>query len=161
MEAQNFWDDQEKARETIDEVNQNKEWVDGWEELSTKLIDLEELKELIDVEEDEETLLEVDGELNLLQGELENLELKHMLGEREDKSNLHQEIVDALPNVSSVNLMPVVEGFSLDLEFYDIEPFSKASFEPYLSEQVLLELINLKCETKGLASLQLVRSEYS
>ncbi len=87
MEAQNFWDDQEKARETIDEVNQNKEWVDGWEELSTKLIDLEELKELIDVEEDEETLLEVDGELNSLQGELENLELKHMLGEREDKSN--------------------------------------------------------------------------
>ena len=44
MEAQNFWDDQEKARETIDEVNQNKEWVDGWEELSTKLSDLEELK---------------------------------------------------------------------------------------------------------------------
>ena len=51
------------------------------------MIDLEELKELIDGEEDEETLLEVDGELNSLQGELENLELKHMLGEREDKSN--------------------------------------------------------------------------
>ena len=87
--------------------------------------------------------------------------VKGVNAEREDKSNLHQEIVDALPNVSSVNLMPVVEGFSLDLEFYDIEPFSKASFEPYLSEQVLLELINLKCETIGSASLQLVRSEYS
>ena len=87
--------------------------------------------------------------------------VKGINAEREDKSNLHQEIVDALPNVSSVNLMPVVEGFSLDLEFSDIEPFSKASFEPYLSEQVLLELINLKCEIKGSASVQLVRSEYS
>ena len=87
--------------------------------------------------------------------------VKGVNAEREDKSNLHQEIVDALPNVTAVNLLPVVEGFSLDLEFSDIEPFSKASFEPYLSEQVLLELINLKCETIGSASLQLVRSEYS
>ena len=87
--------------------------------------------------------------------------VKGVNAEREDKSDLHQEIVDALPNVSSVNLLQVVEGFSLDLEFSDIEPFSKASFEPYLSEQILLELINLKCETIGSASLQLVRSEYS
>ena len=80
---------------------------------------------------------------------------------REDKFSLYREIVDALPNASSVNLLPVVEGFTLDLEFTDIAPFSKRSFEPYLAEQVLLELINLKCETRGSVSLQLVRSEFN
>ena len=87
MEAQNFWDDQEKARETIDEVNQHKEWVDGWEEVSERLADLAELKLLVDEENDEETLVEVDSELADLGSELETIELKHMLGDREDRSN--------------------------------------------------------------------------
>ena len=87
MEAQNFWDDQEKARETIDEVNQHKEWVDGWEDVSERLADLAELKVLADEENDEETLVEVDSELAGLGSELETIELKHMLGDREDRSN--------------------------------------------------------------------------
>ena len=87
MEAQNFWDDQEKARETIDEVNQHKEWVDGWEEVKERLADLAELKLLADEENDEETLVEVDSELADLGRELETIELKHMLGDREDRSN--------------------------------------------------------------------------
>ena len=87
MEAQDFWDDQENARETIDEVNQHKDWVNGWEALQSRLSDLEELKALADEENDEETLVEVHAELQGLQNELENIELKHMLGEREDRSN--------------------------------------------------------------------------
>ena len=87
--------------------------------------------------------------------------VKGINAEHEVKFSLHREIVEALPNASFVNLLPVVEGFTLDLEFTDIAPFSKASFEPYLAEQVLLELINLKCETRGSVSLQLVRSEFN
>ena len=87
MEAQDFWDHQEKAREAIDEVNGHKSWVNGWEELSARLSDLEELKALSDEEGDEETLVEVHGELSSLLTDLENLELKHMLGDREDRSN--------------------------------------------------------------------------
>ena len=87
--------------------------------------------------------------------------IKGINAEREDKFSLHWEIVEALPNASSINLLPVVDGFTLDLEFTDIAPFSKESFEPYLAEQVLLELINLKCETRGSVSLQLVRSEFN
>ena len=87
--------------------------------------------------------------------------VKGVNAEREDKFSLRQEIVDALPNASSINLLPVVEGFSLDLEFADIEPFSKASFEPYLAEQVLFELINRKCQTIGSVSLQLMHSEFN
>ena len=87
MEAQNFWDDQERARETIDEINRNKAWVTGWEGVQVRLADLEELKQLADEEDDEDTLVEVEGELNGLYSELEKIELKHMLGEREDRSN--------------------------------------------------------------------------
>jgi peptide chain release factor 2 len=87
MEAQDFWDNQEKARETIDEVNQHKDWVDGWSDVSAHLSDLEELKSLSDEESDEETLVEVHDDLANLLVELENLELKHMLGDREDRSN--------------------------------------------------------------------------
>ena len=87
--------------------------------------------------------------------------VKGVNAEREDKFSLQQELVDALPNASLVNLLPVVEGFTLDLEFTDIAPFSKGSFEAYLAEQVLLELINLKCETRGSVSLQLLSSKYS
>ncbi len=87
MEAQSFWDNQERARETIDEVNQHKDWVNSWEEVSARLLDLEELKTLSDEEDDEETLVEVHSELADLLTELENLELKHMLGDREDRSN--------------------------------------------------------------------------
>lgn len=87
MEAQDFWDDREKARETIDEVNRNKEWVDGWAQVDAKLADLLELKQLADEEEDEDTLVEVDGELDPLQAEVESFELKHMLGDRVDRAN--------------------------------------------------------------------------
>ena len=87
--------------------------------------------------------------------------VKGVNAEREDKFSLRQEIVDALPNASSINLLPVVEGFSLDLEFADIAPVSKASFEPYLAAQVLLDLINRKCQTIGSVSLQLMHSEFN
>ncbi len=87
MEAQNFWDDQEKARETIDEVNQHKEWVNGWEDVNARLSDLEELKQLADEESDEETLVEVSSELVDVGDVLENIELKHMLGDRADRTS--------------------------------------------------------------------------
>lgn len=87
MEAQDFWDHQEKARETIDEVNQHKEWVNGWDGVSSQLSDLEELKAMSDEENDEETLVEVYNELERVQQDLEKLELRHMLGDREDRSS--------------------------------------------------------------------------
>tara|TARA_Y100000588_G_scaffold55716_1_gene53238 strand:- start:10242 stop:11225 length:984 start_codon:yes stop_codon:yes gene_type:complete len=87
MEAATFWDDQEKARETIDEVNGHKAWVDGWSSIDQTITDVEELCQLAVEEDDEETLTEVDAELLVSERKLSDLELRHMLGEREDRLN--------------------------------------------------------------------------
>ena len=87
MEGAGFWDDQERARQIIDEANGHKEWVDGWEELDSGLSDFAELHELAQGEEDLGTLAEIDRGLRDLERSLDELELRHMLGEREDRCN--------------------------------------------------------------------------
>ena len=87
MERPDFWDDQEKARETIDEANINKEWVQSWSELDSGLSDLGVLYELAQEEDDAETLAEVERELVGLEKALGELELRHMLGTKEDRLN--------------------------------------------------------------------------
>ncbi len=79
---------------------------------------------------------------------------------RESKENLRNEILDMLPKAEVVTLLPVVEGFSLDIEVSDISPFSESSFETYLSDQILLEAIELKCDPRGQISLELVKSNF-
>ena len=87
MEASSFWDDQEKARETIEETNGHKTWVEGWTSIEQTIADVEELYQLATEEEDEETLAEVDAELVASERKLADLELRHMLGDREDRLN--------------------------------------------------------------------------
>jgi len=79
---------------------------------------------------------------------------------RESKENLKHEILDMLPKAEVVTLLPIVEGFSLDIEISDIAPFSESSFESYLSDQILLEAIELKCDPKGQISLELVKINF-
>ena len=85
MEHPDFWNDQEQARKIMEEVKLEKDWVDGWNGLDERLSDLHELQLLAEEEEDEGTLREVATELGQLDGSLENLELRHMLGQKEDR----------------------------------------------------------------------------
>ncbi len=85
MENPEFWNDQEKAREIIDEANRQKAWVTGWGDLDERLSDLDELYELARDEEDADTMAEVEGELKQIGHALKELELRHMLGEKEDR----------------------------------------------------------------------------
>ncbi len=85
MEDSGFWDDQEKAKEAIDELNQHKEWVEGWAGLDTQLSDVNEFYDLAQAEEDGETLGDVEAELTRIEKDLGALELRHMLGEKEDR----------------------------------------------------------------------------
>ena len=85
MEMPGFWDDQEGARKHIDELNTHKEWVVGWTDLDAQLTDLAELHQLGVEEQDTETLLEVEGNLRDLEAALDELEIRGMLGAREDR----------------------------------------------------------------------------
>lgn len=85
MEHSGFWDDRERARQIIEETNRKKTGVEGWRELEVRLSDLDELYQLAHEEGDVATLDEVEGELKVYEGDLGDLELKHLLGEKEDR----------------------------------------------------------------------------
>ena len=54
MAEPGFWDNQERARETIDEVNRLKGWIQPWHTAKGKAETLVELAELLEMEPDEE-----------------------------------------------------------------------------------------------------------
>ena len=74
-----FWNDQEKARELIAESNRLKGWTEPWQKLSSRVGDLAEMLELLEMEPDPDLAAEVSGEVEAIGPALEELELKNML----------------------------------------------------------------------------------
>jgi peptide chain release factor 2 len=79
MAEPSFWDNQENARNTIEEANKLKSWVEPWNELHEQSAELAEMAELVKSEPDEELEAELGQELKALVGKLEALELQNML----------------------------------------------------------------------------------
>jgi peptide chain release factor 2 len=84
MADPSFWNDQEKAREIINEVNQLKGWVEPWQQMSAKVNDLGEMLELLEMEPDEGLAAEVERDVQGIGPALEALELKNMLQQPDD-----------------------------------------------------------------------------
>lgn len=74
-----FWNDADAAREIIAEANSLKAWTDPWNRLAGKVNDLTELAELLAEEEDASLREEWERELETVEKELEELELRNML----------------------------------------------------------------------------------
>ncbi len=83
MSAPDFWNDNNKAKEVIAEANRRREWVDAWNRLRHDCDDLWDLLELTETD-DQETLKEIQAELESLSQGIENLEFKHMLRGEDD-----------------------------------------------------------------------------
>ncbi len=79
MAAPAFWNDQNAAREVIDESNRLKVWTEPWARLSAKVGEMGELLELLEMEEDPEMLQGVQSELERVGSEMADLELRNML----------------------------------------------------------------------------------
>lgn len=79
MAGSGFWDDQEAARQVIDESNRLKGWVGPWTELDRKSAELTELGELLEVDEDLELEAEWLSEIDDLGRRAEALEVRTML----------------------------------------------------------------------------------
>lgn len=82
-----FWDNADKAQETLREQAQIKNSVDQWQTLISELDDVEVLEELSLEEGDEEALTEASAKLAEIELKVEYLEFKRILGEPEDASN--------------------------------------------------------------------------
>tara|TARA_B100000029_G_scaffold118009_1_gene111154 strand:+ start:15155 stop:16156 length:1002 start_codon:yes stop_codon:yes gene_type:complete len=87
MAEAGFWDNQEKARETIAASNRLKSWTQPWKKLKLRLVELQELKELIELDEDQELEDEWTRELQDLDSQIGGLELKTMLQGEDDHRN--------------------------------------------------------------------------
>ena len=80
---------------------------------------------------------------------------------REAQHRLQQEVHDLLRDAISVVVLPVVEGFSIELEMQTLKPFSRSSFEPYVAEHVLPEAVQICCRPEGEIQLQLLKAHFA
>ena len=87
MSDPNFWDDQQKAQEVINETNGLKEQVDKFLELQEKYDDLEVSYELVKEESDDDLQKELDSGVRSLSSDLNDFELTLLLSEPYDKNN--------------------------------------------------------------------------
>ena len=79
MADPSFWNDQNAAREVIEEANKIKAWTEPWNRISGKVASSSELLDLLEAEEDPEMLAEVQSETEGVGAELSALELQVML----------------------------------------------------------------------------------
>jgi peptide chain release factor 2 len=79
MSEPGFWDDADRAREVITEVNDLKGWAEPWRQLNSKVEDLRELAELLTPEEDPTLSEEWSREIEEAGSALAALELRNML----------------------------------------------------------------------------------
>ena len=70
--------------------------------------------------------------------------VRGVTADRSSQQSLTSELGDMLSHVRAITVLPVVQGFSVELEFDDIRPFTKVSFDPYIAEHVLADAINLR-----------------
>ena len=80
--------------------------------------------------------------------------------DRSSQKALTEELAEMLTNVSAVTVLPVVEGFTVELEFDDIKPFTVVNFEPYVAEHALSNAVRLRCVSQGSPEIQLLKSRF-
>jgi len=82
-----FWNDNEKAQEALKELSELKEWTDEWKEINSKYDDLSLLLEMAVEEKDETAFNDISDDIERCEDLISRLELRHMLGGRDDKKN--------------------------------------------------------------------------
>lgn len=81
--------------------------------------------------------------------------------DRESQSDLQRELYASLPNANSVVILPVVDGFSVEIEVEDLGAFSRTSFEPYVAEHIVPEAVQIRCKTQDRPQLRLLKAHFT
>jgi len=87
MEKQGFWDDREKAHTILKERKFLHNLVGQWEKQKDILEDVRILLELVEEEKDEETLAEIEMNLDEIEKEVLGMEINRMLGGENDSNS--------------------------------------------------------------------------
>ncbi len=86
--------------------------------------------------------------------------VKGVRPERDKQHDLQRELMDLLQHAVSVVVLPVVDGYSIEIEMTDLKPFSRSSFEPYVAEHVLPDAVQICCRPAGRVQVQLLKAHY-
>ena len=92
MAGAGFWNDQETARSTVQQVKELKGWVDPFDRLRGRLTAAVELDELLSAEPDDTMSAEIDRELNTIEADFDAFELKSLLRGPDDFRDAQVEI---------------------------------------------------------------------
>jgi peptide chain release factor 2 len=87
-----FWDDQERARDIVQQVKVIKNWVEPYDALVARSASARELHELLGLEPDERMLEDLDAEIEAMGSEVDALELRSLLRGRDDHRDAQLEI---------------------------------------------------------------------
>ena len=87
--------------------------------------------------------------------------VKGVRPDRDSRSDLQVELEELLPNAESIVILPVVEGYSVEIEVSDVAPFSRTSFEPYVADHILAEAVAIRCRPTSAVQFQLLQAHYS
>lgn len=86
-EGTDFWNDQQSAQKTLQEIKQLSEWVDSSNLLKKRITGIREIIELANDENDDSFLGEIELEIEAVTKSIENLEFKNMLSGKDDSKN--------------------------------------------------------------------------
>ena len=92
MSEPKFWDDKTKSEAIIKENNEINEIINKVNNINSKILELEEIIELLETETDEELLINSNKDIGKLLEELEKFEVDILLNEEYDDSNVILEI---------------------------------------------------------------------
>ena len=87
-----FWDDQERARDIVQQVKTLKNWIDPFDSLVSRTSSARELHELLSDEPDEHMLQDLDEEVDSMARDADALELRSLLRGRDDHRDAQLEI---------------------------------------------------------------------
>lgn len=82
-----FWDNNETAQKVMRDIAERRVWIDAWQKLDKKSLDLTELIELADSEADASLVNELLGDCQELEKVIADLEFRKMLGGINDEKN--------------------------------------------------------------------------
>lgn len=85
--ATDFWSDNQRAQQIMQEISSQRGWVDGWRKMDAQCEDLNMLLEIAEEESDEESLASIHQELQELDHALSQLELRAFFTNPEDVKN--------------------------------------------------------------------------
>jgi peptide chain release factor 2 len=92
MGAPDFWTNQERAQELLQQVKAHRGWLDPFDKLSARVVSAREMDDLLSVENDEGMSAELDREVTALHSELTDFRLRSLLRGPDDFRDAQVEI---------------------------------------------------------------------